>query len=68
LCHEHKKRANDQSDSINEEDIFNAMSRLYTQCRGGYACIAMIAGFGLVAFRVTASPCPSTAMLCILLQ
>jgi len=36
---------------VNEEDTFNAIKGIYEQCRGGYACIAMIAGFGLIAFR-----------------
>lgn len=29
---------------INEEDIFKAIKDLYQQCKGGYACVAMIAG------------------------
>ena len=37
---------------INEEDIFTAIKDLYAQCRGGYACVAMLAGFGIIAFRV----------------
>ena len=37
---------------VNEEDILDALSGVYTQVRGGYAVIAMIAGFGLIAFRV----------------
>lgn len=36
---------------INEEDIFTAIGGLMTQCRGAYACVAMLAGFGLIAFR-----------------
>jgi amidophosphoribosyltransferase len=36
---------------INEEDIFVAVSRLMTQARGAYACVAMLAGFGIIAFR-----------------
>ena len=40
---------------VNEEDIFSALTALYKQCLGGYACIAMIAGFGLIAFRVNTS-------------
>ncbi|CAG8450213.1 2329_t:CDS:10 [Ambispora leptoticha] len=30
---------------INEEDIFTAITGIYEQCIGGYACVAMIAGF-----------------------
>jgi amidophosphoribosyltransferase len=36
---------------INEEDIFTAIRDLMKQCSGGYACVAMIAGFGIIAFR-----------------
>ncbi|KAJ3185261.1 amidophosphoribosyltransferase [Gaertneriomyces sp. JEL0708] len=36
---------------VNEDDIFTALQGVYSQCKGGYACIGMIAGFGLVAFR-----------------
>ncbi|CAG8470540.1 8562_t:CDS:10 [Ambispora gerdemannii] len=36
---------------INEEDIFTAITGLYKQCIGGYACVAMIAGFGIIGFR-----------------
>jgi amidophosphoribosyltransferase len=36
---------------VNEEDIFTAIKDLYKQCRGGYACVAMIAGFGIIGFR-----------------
>ncbi|OWZ54806.1 amidophosphoribosyltransferase [Cryptococcus neoformans] len=36
---------------INEEDIFTAVGDLTKACIGGYACVAMIAGFGLVVFR-----------------
>lgn len=36
---------------INEEDIFTAVRDMMKQCKGAYACVAMIAGFGLVAFR-----------------
>ena len=36
---------------IDEEDIFSAMSCVYHRCRGGYAAVAMIFGFGLVGFR-----------------
>jgi amidophosphoribosyltransferase len=38
---------------INEEDIFQALAGVYAKCKGGYAVTAMIAGFGLIAFRVS---------------
>lgn len=36
---------------INEEDIFTAIGDLMKTCKGAYACVAMLAGFGLIAFR-----------------
>ncbi|KAJ3275506.1 amidophosphoribosyltransferase [Terramyces sp. JEL0728] len=36
---------------INEDDIFNALTKLFDMCLGGYACILMIAGFGILGFR-----------------
>lgn len=36
---------------INEEDIFNAIGGLMEQSKGAYACVAMLAGFGIIAFR-----------------
>lgn len=39
---------------INEEDIFTAIKDLMIECRGAYACVAMLAGFGIIAFR---DPC-----------
>lgn len=36
---------------INEEDIFTALGGMMSQCQGGYACVAMLAGFGIIAFR-----------------
>lgn len=36
---------------INEEDIFTAVGDLTRACVGGYACVAMLAGFGLIVFR-----------------
>lgn len=36
---------------INEEDVFNAIGNLMQQCTGAYACVAMLAGFGIIAFR-----------------
>ncbi|KAI8059438.1 phosphoribosyltransferase-like protein [Gilbertella persicaria] len=36
---------------VNEEDIFAAIKQLHQQCRGGYACVAMIAGYGIIGIR-----------------
>jgi amidophosphoribosyltransferase len=38
-------------DSLTPEDIFSAVRRVHQRCQGGYAAVAMINGFGLVAFR-----------------
>ncbi len=37
--------------SINEENIFKAVAGVHRRCRGAYAAIALIIGFGIVAFR-----------------
>ena len=34
-----------------EEDIFRAVAGVHRRCRGGYAAVALVFGFGLVAFR-----------------
>lgn len=36
---------------INEEDIFTAIQGVMSEAVGAYACVAMIAGFGILAFR-----------------
>tara|TARA_B100000676_G_scaffold309145_1_gene371931 strand:+ start:349 stop:1857 length:1509 start_codon:yes stop_codon:yes gene_type:complete len=36
---------------LKPEDIFAAVRRVHQRCEGGYAAVAMINGFGLVAFR-----------------
>ena len=36
---------------VNEDDVFKAITGTMAQIRGGYACTAMIAGFGIIGFR-----------------
>ena len=36
---------------VNAEDCFKSLERTYSKCEGSWACIAMIAGLGLVGFR-----------------
>ncbi len=33
------------------EDVFYAVENLHKRCRGGYAAVAMISGFGILGFR-----------------
>jgi amidophosphoribosyltransferase len=35
----------------NAEDIFKAIERVHKRCRGGYAAVSMIPGYGVIAFR-----------------
>jgi amidophosphoribosyltransferase len=39
---------------IDEQDIFRAVAGVHRRCRGGYAAVAMIPGFGIFGFR---DPC-----------
>ena len=37
--------------TFNEDDVFRAVSAVHRRCRGGYAAVAMIPGYGVIAFR-----------------
>ncbi|MAX31823.1 MAG: amidophosphoribosyltransferase [Halomonadaceae bacterium] len=37
--------------SMGPEDIFDAVRRVHRRCNGGYAAVAIINGYGMVAFR-----------------
>ncbi len=36
---------------INEQDVFQAVASVHRRCRGAYAAVAMIAGYGILGFR-----------------
>jgi len=36
---------------ISADDVFTAVSKVHKRCRGAYAAVVMIAGFGILAFR-----------------
>ena len=40
--------------TLDEHTIFDAMANVYRRCLGGYAAVALISGYGVVAFR---DPC-----------
>lgn len=51
LAFELMKEIKSKTASLKPAQIFNAMRRLFKRVEGGYACVAMIAGHGLLAFR-----------------
>jgi len=36
---------------VNVDDVFHAVAKVHERCRGGYAVISMITGYGVVGFR-----------------
>ena len=49
LAHELQEACS--SHALDAPTIFNAVGGVYRRCRGAYAVVAMIAGYGLLAFR-----------------
>lgn len=48
LAHELQTRVNGEPTAKN---VFEAIDALHSRCKGGYAVVALIVGFGVVAFR-----------------
>ncbi len=48
LAHELQTRVNGDPSA---ENVFDAIEALHKRCKGGYAVVALIIGFGVVAFR-----------------
>ena len=48
FAHELQVRAEGR---VSPENIFDAVEAVHARCRGGYAVVALIIGFGIVAFR-----------------
>lgn len=42
---------NQQKESIDANDVFQAVTAVHQRCQGAYAVVALIAGYGIVAFR-----------------
>jgi amidophosphoribosyltransferase len=49
FAHELEAQTNDLS--LDADHVFRAVAQVHRRCRGGYAAVAMIPGFGVIAFR-----------------
>ncbi len=47
----HELQAASSGFKLDEEAVFRAVANVHRRCRGAYAVLVMIAGFGLLAFR-----------------
>jgi len=48
FAHELQKN---QSKTLSAKDVFAAIEQVYVRCKGAYAAVALIAGYGMVCFR-----------------
>lgn len=51
LAHELRREVTEDGNPLNVNHIFNAVSKLHQRVRGAYGVVALIAGYGLLAFR-----------------
>lgn len=51
LAHELRSALGEDSLRLTPADVFQAMRGVYRRCQGAYAVVAMIVGFGILAFR-----------------
>ncbi|MDH3281434.1 MAG: amidophosphoribosyltransferase [Gammaproteobacteria bacterium] len=51
LAHELRAALNGKRLKLTPDDIFDAIRGVHRRCRGAYAVVAMIVGFGVLAFR-----------------
>ena len=51
FAHELRESIGTSRLQLEPDDIFRAVGRVYKRCHGAYAVVAMIVGYGLVAFR-----------------
>jgi amidophosphoribosyltransferase len=47
----HELHSGTRNLTFNEDDVFRAVSAVHRRCRGGYAAVAMIPDYGVIAFR-----------------
>ncbi len=47
----HELQAESKGFKLDEEAVFRAVANVHRRCRGAYAAVVMIAGFGMLAFR-----------------
>jgi amidophosphoribosyltransferase len=51
FAHELRESVGASRLQLEPDDVFRAVGRVYERCHGAYAVVAMIVGYGLVAFR-----------------